>query len=233
MKGSDFIFDCVYLLYSKCHNVNLKRDGSNIDSSDWLKNKNATINSIYKKDNKCFQYAATVALNHEEVKTNLKRLSKIKLFINKYYSEEIYYLSEKDNWKNFRKCNLTIALNILYAKKWEKKYTSYVSKHNSNRGKQIILLMIPNGEVLDSYIIYIINKNNVKTPQQFLSFELPSFLCNKKQPWISKKKKNKCKNKDFCNIIMPFENTKILDFNINTKNRIKQHLIFLQSLNIS
>ena len=117
MKGSDFIFDCVCLLYSKCHNVNLKRDGSNIDSSDWIKNKNATINSIYKKDNKCFQYAATVALNHEEVKTNLKRLSKIKLFINKYYSEEIYYLSEKDNWKNFRKCNLTIALNILYAKK--------------------------------------------------------------------------------------------------------------------
>ena len=46
----------------------------------------------------------------------------------------------------------------------KKKYTSYVSKHNSNRGKQIILLMIPNGEVLDSYIIYIINKNNVKTP---------------------------------------------------------------------
>ena len=93
--------------------------------------------------------------------------------------------------------------------------------------------MIPNGEVLDSYIIYIINKNNVKTPQQFLSFELPSFLCNKKQPKNKKKKKNKCKNKDFSNIIMPFENTKILDFNINTKNRIKQHLIFLQSLNIS
>ena len=28
----------------------------------------------------------------------------------------------------------------------EKVYLNYVSKHNSNRGKQAILLMIPNGE---------------------------------------------------------------------------------------
>ena len=27
-----------------------------------------------------------------------------------------------------------------------KKYPAYVSKHNSNRGTQVILLMIPNGE---------------------------------------------------------------------------------------
>ena len=41
--------------------------------------------------------------------------------------------------------NLTIALNILYAKK-EKVYLVYVSKHNSNGEKQVILLMIPNGK---------------------------------------------------------------------------------------
>ena len=33
----------------------------------------------------------------------------------------------------------------MYAKK-EKIYPAYVSKHNSNREKQVILLMIPNGE---------------------------------------------------------------------------------------
>ena len=32
----------------------------------------------------------------------------------------------------------------MYAKK-EKIYTAYVSKHNSNCQKQVILLMIPNG----------------------------------------------------------------------------------------
>ena len=27
MKGSDFIFECVYLLYYKCYKINLKRGG--------------------------------------------------------------------------------------------------------------------------------------------------------------------------------------------------------------
>ena len=41
----------------------MNRSGSYIDSPDWIKNKKATINTINKKDNKCFQYAVTVALN--------------------------------------------------------------------------------------------------------------------------------------------------------------------------
>ena len=51
----------------------------------------------------------------------------------------------KDGWKKFEKNNLTIALNFLYVKK-EKIHPLYVSKHNSNREKQAILLMIRNGE---------------------------------------------------------------------------------------
>ena len=47
----------------------------------------------------------------------------------------------KKNEKN----NVTTALNVLYAKK-EKIYPVYASKHNSNNEKQVILLMIPNGE---------------------------------------------------------------------------------------
>ena len=34
MKGSDFIFDSVQLMYHKCHKVNFKRGGSYIDSPD-------------------------------------------------------------------------------------------------------------------------------------------------------------------------------------------------------
>ena len=56
MKGSEFLFDCVHLLYYKCHKTNSNRGGLYIDSHDWIKNK--------KDNNKCFQYAVTVALNH-------------------------------------------------------------------------------------------------------------------------------------------------------------------------
>ena len=45
----------------------------------------------------------------------------------------------------FEKNNPTIALNILYIKGKEI-YPRYISKHNSTRENQIILLMIPNEE---------------------------------------------------------------------------------------
>ena len=45
--------------------------------------------------------------------------------------------------KKIEKNNLTIVLNVLYAKK-EKIYPVYVSKNNSKRGKQVIPLMTPN-----------------------------------------------------------------------------------------
>ena len=68
MRGSEFVLDYVQLLHYKYHKINLNRGGSYIDSPDWIKNKKATINPINKKYNKCFQYAVTVALNHEKLK---------------------------------------------------------------------------------------------------------------------------------------------------------------------
>ena len=40
-----------------------------------------------------------------------------------------------------------------------------------------------------------------------------------------------CKNKDFCNVIMPSEDTKILEFNQYLKSN-KAHLLFMQILNV-
>ena len=77
-----FIFDCVNLLHEKCHKINLKRGGSYIDYPDWIKTKKVTINPV-NDDNKCFQYAATVALNYEEIGKNSERISKNKPFVNK------------------------------------------------------------------------------------------------------------------------------------------------------
>ena len=47
--------------------------------------------------------------------------------------------------KQFEKNNATIAPNVLSAKK-EKLYPAYISKYNSDREEQVILLMIANGE---------------------------------------------------------------------------------------
>ena len=67
MKGSDFVFDSVDLLYYKLHKISLNRGGSYIDSPEWLKNKRSTINPKNINDDKCFQYSVTVALNHEQI----------------------------------------------------------------------------------------------------------------------------------------------------------------------
>ena len=39
MRGSGFIFDCIYLLYYKCHKITPNRGESYIDSPNWIKNK--------------------------------------------------------------------------------------------------------------------------------------------------------------------------------------------------
>ena len=103
-------------MYYKCHKINPNRGGSYIDSPDWIKNKKATINLINKKASKCFQYAVTVALNHEEIGKNPERITKIEPFINKYNWQGINFPSEKDDWKKIEKSNVKVALNILYAK---------------------------------------------------------------------------------------------------------------------
>ena len=53
---------------------------------------------------------------------------------------------KRDDWQTFEKSNVAIALHVFYAKKEKKIYPAYVSKHNSNREKQGIPLMIINRE---------------------------------------------------------------------------------------
>ena len=83
-RSDEFAFDYIHLLHYNCHKTNPNCSGSYIDSPDWIKNKKAIINPINTKDNKRFQYAVKVALNHEEIKKDLQRTTKIKPFANKY-----------------------------------------------------------------------------------------------------------------------------------------------------
>ena len=64
-----------------------------MDSHEWLKNKKATINPKNNDDN-CFQYALTVALNHQNIGKNLQRISKIKPFTDQYNWNKIDFPSQ-------------------------------------------------------------------------------------------------------------------------------------------
>ena len=97
--------------------INLKH-GIFIDSPDWIKNYKVTINPI-NYDYKCFPFAATFPLNHDEIGKNFQRLSKIKLFI-----------IEKNN-----------PATAVY-KCISSSLPPYTSKHNSKHEKQTILLII-------------------------------------------------------------------------------------------
>ena len=83
MRGYEFVYDSVDVLYYNFNKVSLSRGGSYIDSQKWLKNKKATINPQNKKDDRCFQYAITVALNYEQIGDHSERISKIKPFTGK------------------------------------------------------------------------------------------------------------------------------------------------------
>ena len=85
IKGSDFMFLFTYCTYYYLTCWIIYRF---IDSPDLIINKNSTINPISKNDNKCFQYAPTVALIHEKIEKFFERITKIKLFISEISSRK-------------------------------------------------------------------------------------------------------------------------------------------------
>ena len=145
LRGSEFIFDGVDAMYYDLNKVSLYRGSSYIDSPEWLRNKKATINRK-SKDNKCFQYALTVALNHKQIKKNPQRISNIKPFIKPFIKPLINFSSHR-NWKKFESNNESIALNILYVPDNNKEIRhAHKSKYNLKRENQVILLMITGSE---------------------------------------------------------------------------------------
>ena len=81
MKDSKFVFESADLLYYSLHKTTLRRGKSHTKSSKWLRNKGATINPQNYDDNNCFQYAITIALNHQNIENHPERISHLKPFI--------------------------------------------------------------------------------------------------------------------------------------------------------
>ena len=102
MRGSEFEFDGINFLYYDFNKTSINRGGSYIDSPKWLKDKKSTINPK-NNDDKCFQYAVTLALNliillmisdgqkwHYLVVKNLSRLLR---GITSHHKEDFYCLN--------------------------------------------------------------------------------------------------------------------------------------------
>ena len=83
MRGWEFEFDGINFFCYSFNKTSIYRRGTYIDSPKWLKDKKSTINPN-NNDDKCFQYAMTLALNLDNNEKNTQRISKIKRFINQY-----------------------------------------------------------------------------------------------------------------------------------------------------
>ena len=81
MKGLEFVFDGVNALYYDPNKISLDRGGSHIKFPEWLSAKKETINPQNKKDDKCFQYALTAALNYEKIIIIIKEYQKLNLLL--------------------------------------------------------------------------------------------------------------------------------------------------------
>ena len=146
MRGSEFIFDSVDALYYNLNKISLSIGGSYIDSTKWLKSNKATVNPK-NNDEKCFQYALTVAFNYEQIIKHSQRILKIKSFIDQYSWKGIDFPTGPALWEVFEGNNKSIALNILYVSHNTKEIRhAYKSKYNLERENQVILLMITDGE---------------------------------------------------------------------------------------
>ena len=168
----------------------------------------------------------TVALNLEEIKKDPQRITKIKPFINKCNKERINFPSEKDDWKQLVINNVKIALNVLYAKKIVI-YHAYVSKHNSNREKQVIILIISNGEKWH----YLAVKKLLALFRGIKGKHQGDFYCLNCLHCFAienncESHKTVCENKDFCNIIMLPKDTKVLELNKYQKSDKAPFIIY-------
>ena len=92
-NGSSFVFESVDLLSYHIHKTSLRRGNSYVKSSEWLINKRATINPK-NKDDKCFQYSITVAINHQNIENHSEIISSTEPFIDQYNWDDVEFLLE-------------------------------------------------------------------------------------------------------------------------------------------
>ena len=208
MRGSDFEFDGVNFLYYDFNEISLNRGGSYIDSPKWLKDKKSTTN-----------HAVTLALNLDNTDNHPERISKIKSFINQYNWKDIDFPATSKDWRKFE-LNNEVALNVLYVPHNTRKIqVAYKSKNNLTCNKQVILLMITDGEKWH----YLTLKNLPGLLRRITSTTKEDFYClNFCHSFRTRNKLEShekiCENHDYCNAEMPTKSNNIIKYNQGEKS---------------
>ena len=173
---------------------------SEVNSLGWLQGKKE---AIINNNNNNFQNALDDVLNYQTIETHPERISKLKPYIDEYNWEGINFPAGSKEWQKFEQNNDTIAFNILYVKHNIKKISVvYRSKHNNTRKKQVILLMIGDGEKYH----YLTNLSELF--QKISSNHKEDFYClNCFNSYTTKNKLKRheqiCNNHNSCRIEMP------------------------------
>ena len=198
--------------------TSIYRSGSYIDSPKWLKDKKSTINPK-NNNHKCFQYAAALAVNFDNINNHPEKISKIIPFIDQYNWKDIDFPATSKDWKKFE-LNNKVALNILFVPHNTKKIQlAYRSKYNLTYNKQIILLMITDGEKWH----YLVVKNLSRLLRGITSNHHDGFYClNYFHSYRTKNKleahKKICENHDYCHVEMPIKGNNTIKYNHGEKS---------------
>ena len=226
MRGSEFEFDGINFFYYSFNKTSIYRGGTYIDLPKWLKSKKSTINPK-NNDDKCFQYAVTLALNLDNINKDAQRISMIKPFIDQYNWKDIDFPPTNKDWRKLE-LNNDIALNILYIPYNTKKIQlAYRSKNNLTCDKQVILLMITDGEKWH----YLAVKNLPGLLKGITSTHEKDFYClncfhsyNTKNKLESHKKIGE--NHDYCHAEMPTKDNNIIKYNHVEKSMKASFIIY-------
>ena len=219
MRGSNFVFNGINYFFYNFNRVSISKGGSYIESPKWLKDKISTINQK-NNDNKCFQYATTLALNFNNIKKDPQRISKITPFIDNYNWNDINFPATKKDWNKFEVNNKHVALNILYVPYNTKKIEiAYKSKYNLIRDNQIILLMINNGENWHYLVVKSLSRllRGISSNHDGDHYCLNCFHSYRTENKLNAHKKI-CENHDYCNIEMPSPNNNLIKYNQGEKS---------------
>ena len=154
---SEFIPECLKLLYHNFPKIDIRRTESYIMSPDWIINKKATINPKNEKDNKCCQWSIISGLNYNKVKKKyLKKIENLKRV-------DLDLLSHERGWENFDQNNTSIALNVLFVSySSEEIKLAYKSRYNNKIKSHVILLMI-NDEANNCYYFAVKNLSELNS----------------------------------------------------------------------
>ena len=219
VRGSDFGFDGInFFNYNFSKTRSIYRGGSYIDSPKWLKDKKSTINPK-NNDLKCFQYAATLALNFDNINNHPEKISKIRPFIDQYNWKDIDFPATSKDWKKFE-LNNKVALNILFVPHNTKKIQlAYRSQYDLTYNKQLVLLMITDGEKWHYLVVKILSGLLRRiTSNHNADFYCLNCFCSYSTKNKLEKHKKICENHDYCHVEMPTKDNNIIKYNHGEKS---------------